>query len=156
MEANGWHIAFNIPRALLSCFLIGECQWHLFILLSMVWYRPSLCPWSIVWRTEFLLKLQQLDLKNDALKLGNWSLGLVVFKHSNCNSPHSYDNTMSPPEEEVNHKLTREYHPCLKQAEVEPPANTNIIRLCELDLLLYLTLTKERSEIIYCEDKFIF
>ena len=36
VEGNGWHIAFNIPRALLSCFLIGECQWHLFILLSMV------------------------------------------------------------------------------------------------------------------------
>ena len=87
VKANGWHIAFNISRALLSCFLIGECEWHLFILLSMVWYRPSLCPWSIVWRTEFLLKLQQLDLKNDALKLGNWTqtfklqLPILIWQH---------------------------------------------------------------------------
>jgi hypothetical protein len=29
---------------------------------------------------------------------------------------------MSPPEEEVNGTLTREYHPLLKQAEVEPLA----------------------------------
>ena len=35
-EGNDWHIAFNISRPLLSCFLIGECQWHLFTLLSMV------------------------------------------------------------------------------------------------------------------------
>ena len=53
------------------------------------WYRPSLCPWLIVWRTELLLKLQQLDLNNDALKLETWSLGLVVFKHSQWNSSQS-------------------------------------------------------------------
>jgi hypothetical protein len=35
---------------------------------------------------------------------------------------HSYDTAMAPPEEEVNHKLTREYHPLPKQAEVELPA----------------------------------
>ena len=47
-----------------------------------------LCPW-IVWKTEFLLNLQQLDLNNGALKPGTWSLGLVVFKDSNWNSPQS-------------------------------------------------------------------
>ena len=54
------------------------CQWY-----------TSLCPWLIAWRTEFLLKLQQLDLNNDDLKLGTWSLGLVVLKHSNWNPPQS-------------------------------------------------------------------
>ena len=34
----------------------------------------------------------------------------------------SYDTAMAPPEEQVNHKSTREYRPLPKQAGVEPPA----------------------------------
>jgi hypothetical protein len=37
----------NFPRALLSCSLIGKCQWHLFILYCWQCYRISLHSWSI-------------------------------------------------------------------------------------------------------------
>ena len=70
VEGNGWHIACNIPRTLLSCCLIGECQWYLFILLLMVWTFFLSVPGLIVWR----------------MKLWTWHLGLVVFKHSIWNS----------------------------------------------------------------------
>ena len=88
MEGNGWHIAFKIPTALLSCFLL--LRWMSVALVhNAVNGIKLLCLWLIVWKTEFLLKLQQLDLNNDVLKPGTWSLGLVVFKHSNWNSSQS-------------------------------------------------------------------
>ena len=53
---NGWHIAFDTPRALPSCSLRGQCQWHFFIWLSMVYFSLSLincsplpCPGYSMW-----------------------------------------------------------------------------------------------------------
>ena len=36
VERSGWHIAHMFLKHLLSCSLIGRCQWHLFLLLSLI------------------------------------------------------------------------------------------------------------------------
>ena len=36
VERTGWHIAHMFLKHLLTCSLIGQCQWHLFLLLSLI------------------------------------------------------------------------------------------------------------------------
>ena len=38
VERTGWHIAHMFLKHLLACSLIGQSQWHLFLLLSLIAY----------------------------------------------------------------------------------------------------------------------